>query len=265
MSAIDRIKQLPPIQAIRRNRYRRWFESRSGYAANWGVFRTFHEAAASVAPSPGFNQASLASEYNDRLGRVFPYDYPILFWLQQIFAGATSASLLDIGGHVGVHYYAYRNYLSYPPQLTWWVCEVTEIANAGRVRAERAGAKELNFTTSFADLDSRPADIILSAGALQYVERPLLWEVLARANAKPAHILLNKIPLYQGEDFVTLQNIGSGFSPHFVWDRKEFVKRFEQIGYRVVDEWCVLERHFFLFDDPIRSFGSFSGLYLKLE
>lgn len=265
MTVIRRIKQLGPVLAIRRERYRRRFESANGYAMSSGVFRTFEEAAASVRKSGGFNQASLASAYEERLDRVFPYDYPFLFWLQQIFEGAKSIGLLDIGGNVGVHYYAYSKFLRFPPRLSWRVSEVDEIAKAGRARAERVGAEGLEFTTSFEDLDSRPADIILSAGALQYIEQPLLWDVLACANSKPGHILLNKIPLYQGEDFVSLQNIGPGFSPLYVWNRREFVQRFERLGYRLVDGWRVMEREFTIFNDPIRSFGPFSGLYLRRD
>ena len=263
MSVFGRIKQLGPVRKLRRAHYRRYFESANGHALHNGVFRTFEEAAASEPVSHGFNEASHASEYEDRRERVFPYDYPILFWLQQIFAGATSLNVVDIGGHVGVHYYAYGKYLRYPPQLGWLVIEVDAIAKAGRERALRMAATALEFTTSFEALDSHPTDVVLSAGALHYVERPLLWGTIARARTKPVHILLNKVPLYQGEDFVSLQNIGGGFSPHYVWNREEFVRRFERIGYHLVDDWGVPERHFELFDDPGRSFGSYSGLYLR--
>lgn len=264
MSLLSRIKQVGPVRKLRRERYRRLFESAKGHALHNGVFRTFDEATAAVPKSAGFSQTALAEGwYDDRLARVFPYDYPLLFWLQPIFAGATSLNVVDIGGHVGVHYYAYEKFLRYPPQLRWRVIEVDVVARAGRARAAREGAKGLEFATSFDVLGENPTDIVFSAGALHYVERPLLWDAIERAKTKPRHIFLNKLPLYDGEDFVSLQNIGAGFSPLYVWNRQKFIRRFERIGYQLVDDWSVLERHFELFDDPTRSFGAYSGLYLR--
>ena len=263
MSILGRLKHLRPVQKLRRARHRRYFESAAGQALHDGVFRTFAEAAATEPGAKGFNEPMHASEYADRLGRVFPYDYPVLFWLQQMFAGATALDLVDIGGNIGLHYYAYGNLLRFPPRLTWRVIEVEAVVKAGRERAERLGAQGLEFATSLEALE--PADIVISAGALHYIEQPLLWDVIERAHTKPAHVLLNKLPLYEGEDFVSLQNIGDGFSPHYVWNRKDFVRRFERLGYHLADDWSVLERHFELFDDPVHSFGAYSGLYLRRD
>ncbi len=263
MTIMDRIKRLPPLQEVRRVRARHHFESESGYATTWGVFASFADAAAAVHASHGFNQAMRASEYGDRVDRVFPYDYPVMFWLERILQTRKAPRIFDIGGHVGVHYFAYGKYLHFPPELTWCISEVERIVAAGRDRAAREHAERLEFTDRIDSLDARTCDVVLSAGALQYVEGPLLWDILARSHAKPRHILLNKLPLYRGEDFVTLQNIGAGFAPHYVWNREEFLRRFQGIGYRVVDEWAVPERNFHLFDDETRSFPSYSGLYLQ--
>jgi putative methyltransferase (TIGR04325 family) len=262
---LARIKQLGPLKDLRRRRYQRLFESQHGYSMHCGVFRSFDEAIAAASKPGSFDEPRRASEYDDRVDRVFPYDYPVMFWLERALRSATAARVLDIGGHVGVHYYAYGKYIDFPPELTWCVSEVAEIAKAGKLRAEQRGVKALEFCTSFADLDSQPPGVILSAGALHYVRQPLLWEVVARAKTKPPHILLNKIPLCAGDDFVSLQNIGSGFAPHYVWNRGELVGRFERLGYRLVDEWKVPERTFRIFDDPVRSFGPYSGVYLRRD
>ena len=263
MNLRNSIKQLAPVRALRRERYRRYFESPKGFAMHSGVFRTFEEAIAAAPSSAGFNQARSASDYADRLDRLFAYDYPVLLWLQRIFRESTSLRLLDIGGNIGVHYFAYKKYIDFPSQLKWRVAEVEEVAKAGRARAQEMGCADLEFTTSFEDLDSLTTDIILSAGALHYIGRPLLWDVIARAKSRPRHIILNKLPIYQGEDFVSLQNIGAGYSPLYVWNRQSFIARFEPLGYQIVDDWSVPERQFGLFDDPVRSFGAFSGLYLR--
>ena len=264
MRIINQVKKLPPIKALRRQRRHRWFESPWGYGAHHGVFSSFAEAAAAAPPDPHrFNDKKRALEYQDRLKRIFAYDYPILFWLQRIMSGSGPLRVLDIGGHVGVHYYAYGQYLEWHPEMTWRVCDVEEIVKAGRERAQEVGATALSFDTSFDNLDEKPADLVLSCGALHYVEKPLLWEVLAKAQSRPAHVLFTKIPLYRGESFVSLQNIGEGFSPHYVWNKTEFVKNFEASGYQLVNDWKVPDREFEIFDDPDRSFGAYSGMYLR--
>jgi putative methyltransferase (TIGR04325 family) len=256
---LQRLRAFGPVRALRRERYRRWFASPAGYAANWGVFATFAEAMASAPARGGFDQPRMADEYADRFDRIFAYDDPVLFWLERAMQ-AGARRVLDVGGHVGVHFYAYRRRLCFPEGFSWCVAEVDAVARAGRARAEAAGERALSFTTSFEDLDALRPDVVLSCGALQYVEEPLLWDVLSRAKQKPAHVLLNKLTVYDGDDFVSLQNIGVGFAPHWVWNRRRLVERFERAGYALEDTWSVPERRFFLFDDPARSFGPYAGL-----
>jgi len=264
MGSLSWIKQWKPIRAVREERCRRHFDSNSGYGAHWGVFGSFAEATASTPSVVGFNRRETAFDFDDRLDRVFPYDYPVLFWLDRIFTSANALLLFDIGGGVGVHYYAYRKYLEYPARLVWKVCEVAQVLDVGRARAEQSKASALRFTSSIEELRASAVDVVLSAGALHYIERPSLWEVVEHAESRPRHILLNKLPLHDGNEFVSLQNIGSGFSPLHVWNRGRFVERFERLGYEAIDVWSVPERTFQLFDDTVKSF-SFSGIYLRLR
>ena len=81
---------------------------------------------------------------------------------------------------------------------------------------------------------------------------------------RPAnYILLNKLPLYSGEDFVTTQNLGEGaFAPLHVWNREKFIQDIVASGYELRDEWPVLERSLYLpGHHRRRSVPSFSGLY----
>jgi putative methyltransferase (TIGR04325 family) len=263
-SALNRLKQWGPVQAVRRRRYRSFFESAAGFGAHWGVFPSFAEARLAAPDSAGFNQERFASKYDDRLQRIFPYDYPVLLHLQKAFATDNACGVLDIGGHVGVHYYAYRGRIPFPSNLTWQVVEVEAVAAAGRDRCRRLGIKNLEFTTSLGDFGTIPRDVVLSAGALHYLEGPLLWDLIAGGQSKPKHIILNKLPLYDCDDFVSLQHIETGFAAHHVWNRSKFIARFVDLGYTLVDEWSVPERQLTMFDDG-RSFGPYSGLYLCAE
>ena len=75
-------------------------------------------------------------------------------------------------------------------------------------------------------------------------------------------MIINKLPLYDGPAFVTLQNIGDGaFAPFHVYQRRRFIAEVEAAGYRLVEAWQTPERELQLFDAPPGSSGAFSGLY----
>jgi len=135
--------------------YERYFASSDGYAANRGVYRSFAEASLSAprAAKIGFDHDALVDEFSDRAGRIFPYDYPALFWLRPALLDAKR--VFDIGGHIGVHYYAYERYLRYSPDLIWQICEVPAIVKAGAEQARRRGISNLIFTSSLDDVDGK--------------------------------------------------------------------------------------------------------------
>lgn len=249
------------MRELRERRYRQWFLSDAGYAASYGVYRSFEEARREVPATPGFDQPSQGQDYVDRLDHVFTYDYPVLFWLGRAFAQGARA-ILDVGGNIGVHYYAYQRYLDYPPDLRWTVAEVPAVAAAGRRLAEKRGTPALAFTTELEAPRVEAADVILSAGALQYIESPRLEALLAGAR-RPAFVILNKLPLHDGEEFVSLQNIRNGFSPHWVFNRARIVRGMSALDYDLVDEWRVPERSLRLFGHPECSLSAFSGLCFR--
>lgn len=259
---MDRIKsvvgKVPGVNPLRALRYERYF-ARTSNPCFRGIFETFDEAKASAPRrrGVGFDQDVAVEEFADRQEHVFAYDYPILFWLRPLLQSC--ASVFDWGGHLGVHYHAYARYLTYPSGLTWTVCEVPKIVAAARSRAGLDAA--LTFTS-----DVRKADgkcILLTAGALQYIESPSLPELLRSLATPPAHLLINKVPLYEGPAFVTLQNVGFGYSPCRVWNRAEILNQLQVENYELVDSWEDPECTFHLPFHPERSFASLSGMYLR--
>ncbi len=252
----------PALQSWRRRR----FFSATGFAGYFGVFEDFAEARTWLPASPEFDHAALAAEYVDiRTKKVFAYDYPVMWWLDRAFRdGATK--VLDIGGSVGVHYYAYRRYFEMPHDLSWRVVEVPAIASIGREMASQAATTDvLSFSDTAAlgqMLDGN--DIWISAGALHYLENAHPADLLAESGNRPRHILLNKLPLYDGEDYVTTQNIGDGcFSPMYVYNRQRFICDIETQGYVLHDKWQVHERSIDLPGFPERCVPAFSGLYFR--
>lgn len=250
--------------------YKRKFAT-DGYSCFWGVFETFEQAKQAAPPTKtvGYDNAELAQEYRQMLeqdnwensGRVIAsFDYPVLFWLKAAFSeGCTQ--VFDFGGNVGTHYYSYSKYLEYPESLKWKICEVPEIAKVGRELAEHRAVEALDFTTDFND--SHGADIFISSGAIQYVEN--LAHALSLLKEKPKHILINRLPLYNGEQFVTLQNGGKVFYPQYVFNQDEFIGGLQNLGYELVDIWDDRVDSCAIPFQPDRLVPFYSGLYLKLN
>jgi putative methyltransferase (TIGR04325 family) len=246
---------------------RQQFLAKEGFGFYFGVFDSFAAARAWLPPSPEFNHDALATEYVEvRTQQVFAYDYPVMWWLDRAFRHR-ARSVLDIGGSVGVHCYAYRLYIDMPPEVTWRVVEVPAIVSIGRKLATERGAAGLFFTDDLEEaLTSAGAEVWISAGALQYMEDARPGDLLKRCREMPMHLLLNKLPLYEGDDFVTTQNIGEGcFAPMHVFNRHRLIRGVEELGYTLRDRWAVHERSLYLPGYPERSFPSFTGLYFAAE
>lgn len=243
------------------------FPKDSGYARFKGVFETFEQAIKSAPQNKaiGYNDAKLAQEYYKDAGQieaVRDYDYPMLFWLQSIFNATTNnVSIVDFGGNVGTHYYAYEKYIRYPEGLKWTVLDVPEIIRFAKELAKTRPSAQLELTDKNDCIEDK--DIFMASGSIQYVKE--LASMLKPILKKPRSLLINRIALYEGEQFVTLQNGGKTFYPQYVFNRLSFIDSLEKIGYELIDIWedridqCIIPFH------PEKSMHYYYGLYLKLR
>jgi len=266
-----RVKQIPIIgdlyQRLSKSRHKHRF-AHDGYGSFLGVFDTFEQAIESAPKTKniGYDSAELAREYAQMLednnwegsGRVIAsYDYPVLFWLSQIIS--QDSSVFDFGGNVGIHFYAYRNYINAIKDMQWMICEVPEIAKIGKAIAQNRNIPNLNFTSEFNDLKAK--NIFIASGSIQYMQN--LAQKLSLN--LPRHLLINRLPLYDGEQFVTLQNGGKVFYPQYVFNKANFITELECLGYKLMDIWedkidsCIIPFH------PEKSVPFYSGLYFKLD
>ena len=231
--------RLPIVGAFMRWDYARYF-ARCPPNRFRGVYPDFQTAEASVPPGRrvGYDYDELAGLYRLRMDKACESDYAMLFWLRDLVRDG--GFVFDFGGHVGVSYYGWRNYLHYPDSLRWLVYEVPAIARGGRDLARERGARHLSFTSSLAD--GADCTIFMAAGSLQYVDRPLAG-ILHDTGCRPEHLLINKMPLYEGETFVTVQSTGRAFHAYRIQNREEFVEGVKSLGYRVVDDWMNREQH----------------------
>jgi putative methyltransferase (TIGR04325 family) len=258
----ETIKNMRPLRAIFELLYERRFTHKATGCFR-GVFSSFADANSSAPRTKpqGFDHADYAREFEDRRNRIFSFDYPMLFWLLQLLQ--RECVIFDYGGHLGTHFYAYSKYLAYPPGLRWIICDLPAMIHAGQRLALTTGANGVEFTNQFMDADG--SDILIAAGSLQYIEAPTLSQLLGRLTRLPSHLLLNKLPLYDGAEFVTLQNGGVAFHPQYVFNRDDFVEKLQSLGYRLKDEWMVDSHSGYIPFHPERSFGCHRGLYLTLH
>lgn len=234
MSSLPAIFNLPPLRALRKARFEHRFATPAGGGACRGVFNSFAEAARSAPPmsSVGYDSPDAGAMYRDRLDRLFPSDYPAVYWLRRW--GASLQHVVDFGGHVGVSYYAFRPYLDESALPAWTVCDVPAVASAGRALAVERGAVDLTFVEGLAE--AAPASVFFAAGSLQYLEQPLP-ELLRQLPSLPPFVLVNKLPTHATRTFVTLQHIGVGYCPYRITAAEALIAQLAPLGYGLVDRW----------------------------
>ena len=223
-----------------------------------GVYESFAEAEATVPKDAlvGYDHAELAGLYRHRMEKANQSDYAVLFWLKGILD--EHSFVFDVGGHVGVSYHGWRNYLSYRPGMRWLVQDVPAIVKVGAELARERPSAGLEFTSDVAD--ARGCTIFLAAGSLQYVDESLP-AMLARIGTLPRHLIINKLPMYDGETFVTVQSTGRAFHAYRIYNRAAFVADLTALGYRVVDDWSNREQHCEIPFTRGRDIDAYSGYY----
>src|SRR3979409_2143779 len=106
---LDRVLAAPGLLNWRESRFDAAFGRGEYGGACRGVYKTYQEAAEAVPGTLplGYDHEAPAAMYRERIERVSPSDYPMMLWLEKAFAdGATR--VFDLGGHVGISYYAYQ-------------------------------------------------------------------------------------------------------------------------------------------------------------
>lgn len=259
---VDMALTLPGVVDLRKKRFDRAFSSGQYGGACRGLFSTYAEAAA-AAPKTlplGYDHAETAAMYRDRLGRVFPSDYAMMLWLEKaLLSGARR--IFDLGGHVGVGYYAYQKHLAYPADLSWTVCDVPAVVQQGAELArERDTRKQLAFTADFSKADG--SDVLFTSGCLQYLEDTLA-DRLAALREKPEWLLINLLPLHEIHAYWTVQNIGRAFCPYRIQRAADFFESLAQAGYELIDKWDNLEKSCEVHFQPSYSLDRYYGAALR--
>ncbi|MFT3800839.1 MAG: methyltransferase, TIGR04325 family [Burkholderiaceae bacterium] len=227
-----------------------------------GVFDSA-EAALRSAPATrpiGYDNPASAALYFGRM-RHEQYDYPAMFWMQQALQ-AGMRSIFDVGGHIGIKFYAFAEPLALPDDARWLVCDVPAVVERGAIVAARRGVDaRLSFTSCYEALDGR--DLLFASGALQYLPMTLpQWlDTIARP---PRRIIINTTPIHPQFDFHTLNGIGTAYCPYHVFAEAPFLEGLAQRGYVLRDRWINPDKRLTLPGDPAHGLDHYSGFCLDL-
>ena len=261
MSAIKSITKslVLSIPYAREKYYQRQFEKRS--PSCHGLYKSFAQAAHD---SPGdklsgYDHRVISEFYRQSIDAFNPGDYPVLFWLSQVLP--QTRFVFELGGSIGLGYYGYHRYLKFPPELRWVICEVPEAVRVGREIALERHETALEFTEQ-REIDADP-ELYATFGALQYIEEPFA-QIIGSLRRKPPHLLVNRVPLSDGDGFVTLQNNGCWFSPYKVDNKSHFIKSIVALGYEVIDQWDMSRPNNFLLHLE-EGLPNYHGMYFRLK
>lgn len=233
-SRFTALREIPLVRSVLKDRFERRFPTAQGISCLSGSYPSFDVArrATPAGVAIGYDHDEAGTLYKDRMQHVLLKDYPALLWLSRLMPD--TRRLFDIGGHVGLMYYAYKPYLPYRPDLTWTVCDVPAVVRNGEALARERGAAALRFTTELTDADG--TDVILATGSLQYIEQRL-DALIASLATRPAHILVNETPTLPDREIITLQNIGLSICPYRIADHRALPSALAALGYEMVDSW----------------------------
>jgi len=256
-------EKLPPLRAWHRFEYEQHFsaESRSGRMFA-GVYDS-REAALRAVPAGrrvGHDHPEVADRHTAEIGRTWPSDYPVLFWMSPLLA--EGVSIFDLGGNVGLHFYGFQKYLRYPARMSWKVCEVPHVAQRGTELARARQADGLSFTTNLDDANG--ADVLLASSVLQFMPDPW-WLPLSKLRLKPQHLLINRTPLWEGPSFVTLHSLGPAVCAYQIRNRDAFVKELSALGYLLRDSWEAPDFSCYVPFHPDHSVQAYTGMYFQLS
>ncbi len=260
---LDRIADLPVLRDVARRRYDRVFENNKDRNLFRGVFATSAEAECSApATRPmGYDNSDAAAMYIERTRKIYPTDYPVMFWLQKLFADG-STNCFDLGGHIGVSYYAYRKYLNYPKTLRWAVHDVPAVMEQGRRWAlEHDAERSLAFSDTFEAASG--VDVLMAQGSLQYLPDTLA-ERLQKLAALPRYVILNLTHLHETLSYFTLQSIGTAFCPYRITALFDFIENMQALGYSMIDHWINPDKRCMIQFYPEHSLEGYHGFYFRL-
>lgn len=232
--AVERLAKVPGLREMEQSAQRRRFLDNKDENLFYGVFDTFEAAAASAPTNLHVGYDNAESANIAYVSAISPRDYPAMFWLLRSFNDGMR-SVFDLGGHVGVKYYAFRRVMGFPTDVRWTVCDVPAVVVRGREMAiARAPEGNLGFTDNYADASGQ--DVLFASGSLQYLPITLA-DLLRSLRQLPRRLVINTTPIHDSRSYFTLNSIGTAYCPYRIQARDTLLESIVALGYQKRDEW----------------------------
>jgi putative methyltransferase (TIGR04325 family) len=229
----------------------------------YGVYSTWAEAEAAAAAcgAMGYDNVASAQLYVHRL-RLDSHDYPSLYWIGRSMADGMS-SVFDVGGSIGIKYYAFLERLAHTPVARWLVQDVPAVVDYGRQFAQQRGVESrLRFTSEFRDGDG--LDLLFASGVVQYLPETL-GALLARYRRLPQRIVVNTAAIHPVHEFFTVNSTGVAFCPYRVQTQGAFIRGLTTLGYRLRESWVNTGKKLTIPHQPEFSLSDYCGFCLDLK
>ena len=231
----QKLAWIPGVAWLLHAHYERRFRSNTSRNLFRGVYDSY-EAAQRSAPTDralGYDNQESAAMYFNHMGPD-SFDYPAIYWLEKSFQQGLQ-TVFDVGGHIGIKYYAFKPLLSAPQGMRWLVCDVPAVVQRGKAAAaKRDPTGHLSFTSDYGQVEAQ--DILFASGVLQYLPMTLL-EWLSPVQTKPRRIIFNTTAIHPSLDYFTLNSIGTAYCPYRVTSEPNFLAQMGALGYALVDRW----------------------------
>lgn len=186
-------------------------------------------------------------------------DYPVLFFLAPI--GRALTSVFDLGGGVGNLFYILDRHLHFSNDLVWTIHDLPIQKEAALAFAKFKNEKRVAFSNDFSSASG--VDLFVVAGALHYFE-PTLAELMQPLEILPKHVILNRTPVSDGQDIVTVQDYRDRVFPCKLHSVSKLVSGMQSLGYQLVASWPVHERKLEVPLHPEYS-KPYQGFYFRLQ
>ena len=215
----------------------------SGHYATFADAKTASTGYESPAVLESNLQKTLAIEPGSKLATL---DARLLNALQYVVRQQGPLDVLDFGGAMGNHYIKLRRFLD----ISRW--HVVELPATAKIAQERMGNDVLSFSS---DISGAPNTIVTS-GAIQYTEDPLL--TLASLQAlNPRFLVIDRMPILD-QRRLTVQRVppdyyDASYPAWFVGP--EFLQHFE--GWSLVMEWDLPDHAAWLDGKPVYCYRGF--------
>ena len=98
--------------------------------------------------------------------------------------------------------------------------------------------------------------------------------MLSQLKSKPQHLIINHVPFYNGDEYITLQNLLivdsvnktqiASYTPYKIQNSAHFIDAIEKLGYELVDSWQQNRTCYIPFE-PERFVDAYHGFYFRLQ